>query len=167
MTSRILESTFSFDRLPLVCREICQILQTGDWIFLYGNLGAGKTSLVSQLLCSEENEVSAESPTYTLLNSYAASSQLAHSFSEVHHLDLYRVEHLDELYYLGLDLVISSGSLAIFEWPDRLNSGQWKQFIESSGVPPPQRILHVHIEHIPEQPHLRRYWMEIGQLSEL
>lgn len=89
-------------------------LKAGDVIYLYGDLGMGKSALARGLiraLTTPDQEV--PSPTFTLIQSYETPA------FEVLHLDLYRLTDPDEAYELGLDEARSHAVLVI-EWPDRL-----------------------------------------------
>lgn len=82
----------------------------GVVIYLQGDLGAGKTSLVRGVLHGLGHRRRVPSPSYTLLEPYNLAGR------QVQHLDLYRIADPEELAYLGVrDL---SGAFFI-EWPER------------------------------------------------
>jgi len=82
-------------------------------IFLQGELGAGKTTLVRGFLRGMGYQGAVKSPTYTLIESYL--------YGEItcYHLDLYRLDDLEELDYLGLRDIFSENSIVLIEWPER------------------------------------------------
>ncbi len=82
-------------------------------IFLEGDLGAGKTTLVRALVKSRGYRGRVKSPTYTLIESYTLGG------TQVHHLDLYRVADAEELAYLGIRELVSEPGLCLVEWPQR------------------------------------------------
>ncbi len=85
---------------------------TAGWtILLEGELGAGKSTFVRAMLRSLGHEGSVPSPTYTLVEPYTISGR------EIYHIDLYRVNSEEELYFLGWS--DSADGLRMVEWPDR------------------------------------------------
>ena len=80
--------------------------------YLMGEIGAGKTFFVRALLQAMGIQSSVKSPTYTLFETYTVNKALA-----VCHLDLYRLEDPESLYYLGLDW--QDFQLALCEWPEK------------------------------------------------
>lgn len=82
-------------------------------VFLRGQLGAGKTTLVRGLLQGLGHEGVVKSPTYTLLEPYNMLT------AEVFHFDLYRVNDPQELEFVGFDEIIDGAGLKLFEWPEK------------------------------------------------
>jgi tRNA threonylcarbamoyladenosine biosynthesis protein TsaE len=87
-------------------------LAPGDVVYLYGDLGAGKTAFVRGMARGlGANPADVSSPTFTLIQEYATTK------ATLYHVDLYRLEPA-EIDDLGLDDLIGSGVVAI-EWADR------------------------------------------------
>lgn len=82
--------------------------------FLYGNLGAGKTTLTQMLLKELGWNGRVKSPTYTLIEPYEVGKQ------KIYHLDLYRIQSPDELYFMGLQDLFAENAFFFIEWPERL-----------------------------------------------
>jgi tRNA threonylcarbamoyladenosine biosynthesis protein TsaE len=82
-------------------------------VFLSGELGAGKTTLAAALLQSLGVEETVRSPSYALIETYAARA------GEAVHLDLYRLRGADELQQLGLRDYLNGRTLLLVEWPER------------------------------------------------
>ena len=96
-------------------RRLGQALQSGDFVGLSGDLGAGKTTLVRSIAAGagvSSDDVS--SPTFALIHTYAGTRL------PVHHADLYRLSSRDELFATGyFDLLDAEGALLV-EWIDRI-----------------------------------------------
>ena len=82
-------------------------------VFLEGELGAGKTTLVRGLLHALGHAGTVKSPTYTLLEPYNMHEH------EVFHFDLYRVNDPQELEFVGFDEIVDGPGLKLFEWAER------------------------------------------------
>jgi len=98
------------DLLP-VCKEILQLRK--HFIFLLsGDLGAGKTtfskSMIAALGCIDE----VTSPTFSIINEYALKDSL------IYHIDLYRLNSLQEALDIGIEDYLYSGYDCFIEWPN-------------------------------------------------
>ena len=82
-------------------------------VFLEGQLGAGKTTLVRGLLQAMGHSGAVKSPTYTLLEPYNVQGH------EVYHFDLYRVNDPQELEFVGFDEIVDGPGLKLFEWAEK------------------------------------------------
>ena len=93
--------------------RLAAIVRGGDAIALVGDLGAGKTTLVTGLVAALGGGAAA-SPTFSLVNEYPDGRLV------VWHVDLYRIERAAELVELGLDDVIGDPrGICVIEWADR------------------------------------------------
>ena len=94
-------------------RRCARQLQSGDLVFLCGDLGAGKTTLARGLLGGLGHVGATPSPTYTLIENYSLAR------GAVHHLDLYRLENSAELDMLGVRDLLDGAAIVLVEWPQR------------------------------------------------
>ena len=93
--------------------RIGRMLRAGDLVKLYGDLGAGKTTMVRGIArafgIAGEKVVS---PSFTIITEYEGSPRLVH-------IDLYRIEGSRDLESTGIWDCIDSNSVAVVEWPER------------------------------------------------
>lgn len=94
--------------------RLARSARPGDCLLLSGPIGAGKSTLARAFIrarCGAAEEV--PSPTFTLVQVYEDGK------TEIWHADLYRLNHPDEVWELGLDDAFT-GAITLVEWPDRL-----------------------------------------------
>lgn len=93
-----------------------RVLRGGDVVTLVGDLGAGKTTFVQGVAAALGWSERVTSPTFTLVNEYPVNGGL-----RLLHVDGYRLEGAHDAETLGLeDLLGSSDTVALVEWPERL-----------------------------------------------
>lgn len=101
------------------------VLRPGMVVYLDGDLGAGKTTLVRALLRALGHAGPVKSPTYSLVEVYVISSLYWY------HFDFYRFNHPEEFVDAGLDEYFRNDSVCLVEWPDKA----------AGCVPPPDLVL--------------------------
>ncbi len=84
----------------------------GDIFLLTGDLGAGKTTLTQGILWGMGSDDYVRSPTFVLATEYDASIPL-------HHVDLYRIDGVEEMDELGLDELVEDGGVVVVEWAEK------------------------------------------------
>ena len=102
-------------------QTLAKFCPSGLNIYLYGDLGAGKTTLVRGLIQSFLPSAKVKSPTYTLVEDYdvATSKQNPNALNHIYHFDLYRLGDPEELEYLGGRDYFSGDAVCLVEWPQR------------------------------------------------
>jgi len=97
-------------------RRLGESLTLPSVVFLQGSLGAGKTAMtrgiVKGLGCRDSAAV--HSPTFSLINEYSSPA------GRVYHVDLYRLDTLQDLYSIGLDELLIEEAFIIIEWAEKL-----------------------------------------------
>ncbi len=94
-------------------RRLGRCLSPGDIVAVRGELGAGKTVLVRGICEGLGLTQRTRSPSFTFVNRYRGPI-------DVYHIDLYRVESLDDLATLGWEEAVRNDSVALIEWAERL-----------------------------------------------
>jgi len=103
-------------------KKIAQTLTGGAVVLLYGELGAGKTTLVKGIARALGVKEDITSPTFTLMNVYQVKSQKSKVKSLVH-IDTYRLEREQELIDIGVeDYLGSKNTVCVIEWPEKLTT---------------------------------------------
>ncbi|MDJ0927813.1 MAG: tRNA (adenosine(37)-N6)-threonylcarbamoyltransferase complex ATPase subunit type 1 TsaE [Gammaproteobacteria bacterium] len=93
--------------------RLARAASTGACVWLQGELGAGKTTLVRGLLRGLGHTGRVPSPTYTLVEPYELSA------FHVYHIDLYRLQEPSEADQLGLIELPGDRVLLLIEWPEQ------------------------------------------------
>ncbi|MCL2658046.1 MAG: tRNA (adenosine(37)-N6)-threonylcarbamoyltransferase complex ATPase subunit type 1 TsaE [Betaproteobacteria bacterium] len=92
---------------------LAPVLETGLTIYLRGDLGAGKTTLVRGLLESLGHAGPVRSPTYTLIEPYVISKL------NLYHFDFYRFTDPQEFLDAGLEEYFAGDGVCLVEWPEQ------------------------------------------------
>ena len=109
----------SLDDTAYIAKEIASELETypknkASIIFLEGDLGSGKTTLVKEILKSFGLSEPVTSPTFTIIEPYLIKDK------KIYHIDLYRIESRKELEVLGIEEYSAENDCLIFiEWPEK------------------------------------------------
>ena len=122
----------SLDHLNIISKKISKKLENGDWIFLIGEIGVGKTTLTRYLINNLQNqkglkETEVLSPTFNLLYEYEIKDL------KIMHYDLYRIKKNEDLDNLGI-FSDNNKTIKIIEWPDLIQT-------------PLENKLEIHIEY--------------------
>jgi len=100
----------SEDELDKLCHQLLEDLVHPLVLFI-GDLGAGKTTIIKRLIKKLGVEDSGSSPSYAIINEYKSESE------PVYHIDLYRLNKVEEVFQLGFEDIIYSGKHCFIEWP--------------------------------------------------
>jgi tRNA threonylcarbamoyladenosine biosynthesis protein TsaE len=118
---------------------LAQLRQAAEWLLsqmgerkvlaFYGQMGAGKTTLIKEICRALHVTDNVTSPTFALINEYHTAGG-----KKVFHFDFYRIKNLEEAYDLGYDEYFDSGALCLVEWPELV-----EELL-------PENVLRIHIE---------------------
>lgn len=95
--------------------ELAKLLGPGDNLALTGTLGSGKTTFTKGLArglgVSKPEYVN--SPSFVLMKEYRGNTPL-------YHFDLYRLDRLEDIEYIGISEYLNSDGVAVIEWADKM-----------------------------------------------
>jgi tRNA threonylcarbamoyladenosine biosynthesis protein TsaE len=103
--------TDSVERTRALASALAPFLVAGDVVLLIGDIGAGKTSFVQGLARGLGVTEPVTSPSFTIVHEYEGRVPIAH-------IDVYRLDRMQELYDIGIEELVDSGRVAIVEWGD-------------------------------------------------
>lgn len=109
-----MELTFTLKTMAAAAAEL--LAETGEKrVFaIHGEMGAGKTTFV-YALCKNLGVVDdVSSPTFPIINEYETASG-----KSIFHIDLYRLDDINEALQAGVGEAIDSGDTCFVEWPER------------------------------------------------
>jgi len=93
--------------------KLAAVLQKGDFIWLSGDLGTGKTKFTQGILRHFGMEEQISSPTFTIVNEYKNEK------AEIYHFDVYRLENEEEFWAIGGEEYLDKG-ICLMEWGERI-----------------------------------------------
>jgi tRNA threonylcarbamoyladenosine biosynthesis protein TsaE len=102
---------YSLDDIDKIAEELLQTLPERAIVLLDAEMGTGKTTLIGHLL-QQWGITEVSSPTYSICNVYHTSGG-----RKVHHYDLYRIQHLEELMEIGFQDLLDTADYHFVEWP--------------------------------------------------
>ena len=106
---------YTLKEIPIIAAYIKSLLSKCSIIAFSGSLGAGKTTLIKEVLrqCGIENLVT--SPTFTYFNQY--KDKKGNSF---YHFDLYRIDSVKGFIDQGFDEMLYEPGYCFIEWPEKI-----------------------------------------------
>ena len=105
---------FSLDEISEVSKEVLS-QNPKKVILFYGEMGAGKTTLIKALAKSIGVNDATSSPTFSLVNEYQTDSE-----DFVYHFDVYRLKNESEAYDMGIEEYLYSGHWCFIEWAEKI-----------------------------------------------
>lgn len=100
--------------------KFAQGLKPGDCVFLYGDLGFGKTTFVKGIAKGLGITSRIISPTFVVVRTHNIQDPKS-KIQDLIHIDLYRIEGEKQLIKLGLEeILLDKVSIKLIEWPERM-----------------------------------------------
>lgn len=112
------------DELPKAAAQILKQAGRHRIFLLYGEMGAGKTTLIKSLCNLLEVEDTVSSPTFSIVNEYSGNK------GTVYHFDFYRIKTESEALDLGYEDYFYSGNYCFIEWPEKIPNLLPDDFVE-------------------------------------
>jgi len=132
-------ATTSVDDTRALAAGIAGLAEPGDLIVLAGDLGTGKTAFAQGFAQGLGVEEPVTSPAFVLVRTYEGRLPMVH-------LDVYRLDHMQELVDLGISELLDEGAVTLVEWGDAVAPALPADFLEvrlESAEAPDDRVLTV------------------------
>lgn len=114
----------NLEDLPDAAKKILELAGSNRVFLFYGEMGAGKTTLI-KALCKELNvEDAVSSPTFSIVNEYSGSNKI------IYHFDFYRIKNETEAFDLGYEDYLYSEAYCFIEWPEKISNLLPSKFVE-------------------------------------
>jgi tRNA threonylcarbamoyladenosine biosynthesis protein TsaE len=98
-------------------RQLIEAFPESRVFALYGNMGAGKTTFI-KTVCHELGVADiVQSPSFSIINEYKTRNG-----NSIFHFDFYRIKKLEEVFDIGYEDYIYSGSYCFVEWPELIEA---------------------------------------------
>jgi len=108
----LVASTSGADQTKALAAALAPLACPGDLVLLAGELGAGKTAFTQGFAAGLGVDEPVTSPTFTLVRTYPGGRL------KLHHVDVYRLDHLQEALDLGLAEMVDDVAVTLIEWGD-------------------------------------------------
>jgi tRNA threonylcarbamoyladenosine biosynthesis protein TsaE len=131
---------FNLTTIGDVGKQVASLLRPDLPLLLYGQMGAGKTTLTKYIIAALGCEETVTSPTFTIMQSYQTTKHT------LWHVDLYRLEGgVQQIGELGLN-ELNIGNIMIIEWPERLDSRMFSKHIKGDLSVEGNEVRHLVLE---------------------
>lgn len=107
----------SLDELRSFARQFWNHVKGKKIFAFHGEMGAGKTTIISALCHYRGVEDVTGSPTFSIINEYSYSEN--GQSKRMFHIDLYRLKDEQEVVQAGVEDCVYSGSICMIEWPEK------------------------------------------------
>lgn len=108
-----MEINYALEELPEIAKRIIAATKSKTLLFI-GDLGAGKTTLIKEIVKQLGSKDRVSSPTFSLVNKYDTP------FEPIYHFDFYRLQDEEEAYDMGFEEYVYSHAWKLIEWPQKI-----------------------------------------------
>ena len=110
----MLLSSTTTSQLPATAAQIIEFAENSRIFLFYGEMGAGKTTLIKALCESLGTAEPVTSPTFSIVNQYEGMPE------RIYHFDFYRLKNETEALDMGYEEYFYSGAYCFIEWPENI-----------------------------------------------
>jgi len=107
--------TYELSEIDSIAKLLLSKVKSNTLLF-YGEMGAGKTTLIKALIKALGSTDKVSSPTFSLVNEYHTDQ------GKVFHFDFYRIEDETEVLDMGFEDYLDSDSWKLIEWPQKIEN---------------------------------------------
>jgi len=111
-----MEITYILSQIDSISTRIIEATKSTVLLF-YGDMGVGKTTLITSLAKQLGVTENVSSPTFSIVNEY-----LTQDGKKIFHFDAYRIEQEEEILDIGFEDYIAQGDWIFIEWPEKIRS---------------------------------------------
>ena len=104
----------SLNQLPAIASEIISFATNSRIFLFYGDMGAGKTTLIKSLCECLGTAEPVTSPTFSIVNEYIGTK------NKIYHFDFYRLKNQTEALDMGYEEYFYSDAYCFIEWPEKI-----------------------------------------------
>jgi tRNA threonylcarbamoyladenosine biosynthesis protein TsaE len=105
------------DELSTFAQQFWNTVKDTKVFLFYGEMGAGKTTIIEALCAAKGVKDRMGSPTFSIINQYSYTEKEQERL--IYHIDLYRLKDEEEIIQAGVEDCIYSGAICMVEWPQK------------------------------------------------